>query len=240
MISVSQSLLCVIIQADQSPKNPHMPLRHTDALVEPISDLLFLPVCLSLSYLLFILFFFFLVTLCLPIFFPYVSLPSSAASIRMPSSLTARVAILCHFCFIFTPCVPFSLLQSNPFTLSSNSLGHPRVLSLFFHLSISFSLLLSVSSSLSLPLCSAHLHHIKIPLFFLQRIVQSLRDLLHSSMFSLPLSLHICLPLFLSILAELHSVRFSFSFVFLTHLYPSLSPSVFSYSIPPCRFNKTY
>ena len=128
--------------------------------------------------------------------------PSVCHPLRLPFHV-----VLCHFfCFIFSPRVPFSLLQSNPFTLSSNSLGHPRALSLFFHLSISFSLLLSVSSSLSLPLCSAHLQHIKIPLFFLQRIVRSLRDLLHSSMFSLPLSLHICLPLFLSVLAALHSV----------------------------------
>lgn len=124
-----------------------------------------------------------------------------------------------HVSFVsFSPHVsPFSRLQSNPFTLPSNSLGHPRVLSAFFHLSISLSplplllrLLLSVSS-LSLPLSSAHLQHIKIPLFFLQRIVQSLWDLLHSSMLLLPLCLHICLPLFLSVLAALHSSGVSLS-----------------------------
>lgn len=174
-----------------------------------------LPPCLSFC-LLFALYPFFVVTLWLPIFFPYVSLPSLTTSIRVPSSLTARGAILCHFVsfsrFAFrNMCPPFLRYNQTLSRFSSNSLGHPRVLSLFFHLSISFSLLLPVSSSLSLPLCSAHLQHIKIPLFFLQRIVRSLRDLLHSSMFSLPLSLHICLPLFLSLLAALHSVWFSLS-----------------------------
>lgn len=46
--------------------------------------------------------------------------------------------ILIHFCSIFTPCVPFSPLQSDPFTLPSNSLSHSRILSIFLHLSIFF------------------------------------------------------------------------------------------------------
>lgn len=75
----------------------------------------------------------------LPIVFPYVTI-----SIRVPSSQPHKwpfSVILCHSCSIFSPCVPFSELQSNPFTLFSNSLGHPRVLALFFHLSISHFLL---------------------------------------------------------------------------------------------------
>lgn len=194
IIYVSCEDLCVCdLMADQSPKNLCMPLRSADALV---GSLWTSSSSLSVSHYT-LLFIMCSVTLCLPIFFPYVSLTSFAVSIL---SQTARVAILCHFCFIFSPCVPFSLLQSNPFTLSSDSLGHPRVPSAFFH-----RLLFPLPS---LPLCSAHLQHIKIPLFFLQRIVQSLRDLLHSSMLSLPLSLHICLSVFFSVLAALHNVWF--------------------------------
>lgn len=87
--------------------------------------------------------------------------------------------ILCHSRFIFLPvCPPF--LHNNR-TLSRFS-QIPWATPAF---SPSFSICLSPSSFCSLPLCSAHLQHIKIPLFFLQRIVQSLGDLLHSSMFSL-------------------------------------------------------
>lgn len=173
-----------------------MPLRYPDALVETFSDLLFLPVCLPLH-----LAFFCSHSVFQSFFHVSLFLPSLCLSICHPLSncmCSHFVSLLLHF----HPMGPFSLLQSNPFTLSSNSLGHPRIH--FFHLSPSNCLL--VSSSLSLPLCSAHLQHIKIPLFFLQRIVQSLRDLLHSSMLFLLLTLHICLPLFLSILAALHSV----------------------------------
>lgn len=118
-----------------------MPLRHTDALVEPLSDLLFLPVCLSLSYLLFILFFF-LVTLCLPIFLPYVSLSSFATSSRTASSLTARVAILCHFVSFllhFHPMRPLFLCYNQ--TLSR----FPQIPSATPALSPSFSICLSPS-----------------------------------------------------------------------------------------------
>lgn len=159
----------------------------------------------------------------------------------LSNSASSHFVILCPFYFIFTTRAPFSVLQSNPFTLPSNSLGHPRVLFLFFHLTISCSVLLSILSSLSLPLCSAHLQHIKIPLFFLQRIVQSHRDLLHSSMLSPS-----CSP-YLSPLVSLHFgsttqhlIQPIFSFVLLTHLYPSLSPSVLYFSIPPCRYNNRY
>lgn len=37
-----------------------------------------------------------------------------------------------------------------------------------------------------------------------------------------------------------HLIQPIFCFVFLTHLYPSLSPSVFSFSIPVCLYNNTY
>lgn len=126
--------------------------------------------------------------------------------------------ILCHFCFIFSPCVPLFFTTIKPFHTFLKFPQPPPRSRLLFHLSISFSLLQPVSSSL--PLRSAHLQHIKIPFFFLQRIVQSLRDLLHSSMFSLPF-LHICLPLSLCFGSIMQCLIPSiFSFVVLTHLYP--------------------
>ena len=94
---------------------------------------------------------------CLTIYFPYVSLPSFTVSIHVPSSLTTWVAILFHFKSLllhFHPMRSLSLLQSDPFTLPSNSLGHPRVLSVFFHLSVAFSLLPPFPSLSALLTCS--------------------------------------------------------------------------------------
>lgn len=119
-------------------------------------------------------------------------LPPHVTVSILASSPSGHSVSFCAILAPFSPGVsPFSAQQSNPFTLLSNSLGHPRVLALFFHLSVS-----------SRPLCSAHLQHIKIPLFFLQRIVQSLGDLLHSSMFSLLFSPYLSPCLF--VLAALH------------------------------------
>lgn len=88
------------------------------------------------------------VTLCLPIFFPHVSSLTESSVYAVLSSTTRSPffgVIWCHFCLIFSPRFPSSLLQSNPFTLSSNSLGHPRVLSLFFHLSVFLPLVFSAA-----------------------------------------------------------------------------------------------
>lgn len=134
------------------------------------------------------------------------------------------MTILCHF-------VPFSLpfLPVCPPFLHNN-----QTLSRFSQIpwatpafSPSFSICLSPSSFCSLPLCSAHLQHIKIPLFFLQRIVQSLGDLLHSSMFSLLFSPYLspCLCFGSATQPLIHSI---FSFVCLTHLYPSKASLCFS------------
>lgn len=90
------------------------------------------------------------------------------------------------FCAILVPFSPHVSPFHNNQTLSRFS-RIPWATPAF---SPSFSICLSPSSFFALPLCAAHLQHIKIPLFFLQRIVQSLGDLLHSSMFSL----HIFLP----------------------------------------------
>lgn len=87
--------------------------------------------CLSLSH-----FILFSVTVCLPIFSPYVSHPSLTVSIRVPSSLTAGGAILCHFvsffrCFIFSPCVPFFSATIKPFHALKFPRPPPRSLLLF-------------------------------------------------------------------------------------------------------------
>lgn len=144
------------------------------------------------------------ITLC-PTVFPCLPAPRCTP---VPPSLAALVAILCHFMpFLasFSPhASPFSSITIKPFhAFLKFPRPPPRSRPLFPSV---YLLLLSVSSSRSLPLRSAHLQHIKIPLFFLQRIVQSLRDLLHSFMFSL-LPCHICLPLArLCILAAFNSV----------------------------------
>lgn len=130
-----------------------------------------------------------------------------------PSSLAPRGAhFWCHLVSLlphFLPTCPLFSSTIKPFhALLKFPRPPPRSLPLFPSVRPPSSRLLCGSSSLSLPLCSAHLQHIKIPLFFLQRIVRSLRDLLHSSMFSLPLSLRICPPplFLLLVLAALHSV----------------------------------
>lgn len=143
-----------------------------------------------------------------------------------PPSPTALLAILCHFMpFIvsFSPhASPFSSITIKPFhAFLKFPRPPPRSRPLFPSV---YLLLLSVSSSRSLPLRSAHLQHIKIPLFFLQRIVQSLWDLLHSFMFSL-LPCHICLPLArLSILAAFNSacLRLCLFNTFVSLLRPSV------------------
>lgn len=118
-----------------------------------------------------------------------------------PSSCHPRLAIFCHF-------VPFSLHflpVCPPFPHNNHTLsGFSQIPWATPAFSPSFSICLSPSFSCSLPLCSAHLQHIKIPLFFLQRIAQSLGDLLHSSMFSLLFSPYLSPCLF--VLAALRSL----------------------------------
>lgn len=101
----------LIIEADQSPKKLCVPLRYTDALVEPSSSS---SLSVSLSYLSF--FFFFghtlspnLFSICLSAFLH--------PSVCHPLSLYEWpfCVILCHFCFIFTPCVPFFSATIKPF-----------------------------------------------------------------------------------------------------------------------------
>ena len=128
------------IQPASSPKKIwHMPLRPTDPLVKTFPDLLsfFLTVCLFISHLLFIrLLLPNLYSICLCAF------PAPHPSMCHPCYLTPG-PILCNLLpfllHFLSTCPRLSPLQSNPFTLSSNSLGHPRALALFFHLSISFS-----------------------------------------------------------------------------------------------------
>lgn len=155
----------LLADSDVPFKRPHMPLRFTHQKSPRTSS--------SSPLSLFPLFLFLCCHAMSPavVFFLHMS--------PYPSWRHPWVAIRCHF-------VPFLLhfLPVCPPFLHNN-----RTLSRFSQIpwatpafSPSFSICLSVSS---LPLCSAHLQHIKIPLFFLQRIVQSLGDLLHSSMFSL-------------------------------------------------------
>lgn len=214
----------LIIEANQwanLPKPWYIPLRHTDALVEPFSDLLFLPVCLFLSYLLYrflshsISQCFFHMSPCLP--------PSPCPSTGRPLS-AARVAILCHlvsFLLHFHPvCPPFSLLQSNPFTL------FPQIPSATPAFSPSFSICLSPSLCLLFPLppslfCSPAAH--KNSSFLSPEdcsVAQGFTAFFYA--FS---------PSFSPYLSPLASLRFGSttqrliqpisSFVLLTHLYPS-------------------
>lgn len=165
----------------------------------------------------------FLVSHCLPIFSPYVP-PSSSLSVP---SQTAQGAILCHFISLLLHFHRVCALLSATIKPFHASLKFPRPPPRSLPLFPSVCLPLSVSSSLSLPPCSAHLQHIKIPPSFLQRIAQSLRDLLHSSLaLPLPLSLHFCLSLFGS--TTQFSIQHISSFVLLTHLCPSPKP--------PCVF----
>lgn len=79
------------------------------------------------------------------VFLSFVFFPHVTVSILV-SSLSGHFLSFCVILTSFSPSVsPFSTQQSNPFTLLSNSLGHPRVLALFFHLSVSLFLLLSPS-----------------------------------------------------------------------------------------------
>lgn len=152
-------------------RKPHMPL---DSLVKIFPGPFPLPRCLCLHHL-----YSSAVTSCLLVFFFLLFFSLTCRRIHphvipeWPFSV-----ILCHSHFIFSQCVPLFYTTIKPFHASLKFPGPPPR-------SRPFSICLSPSSFCSLPLCSAHLQHIKIPLFFLQRIVQSLGDLLHSSMFSL-------------------------------------------------------
>lgn len=157
------------------------------------------------------------------------------------NSASGHFVILCHFLVIFTARVPFSL-QSNPFTLPSNSLGHPRVLSLFF-------------SSDYLLLCSSFgLVFTLPPALFCSPAAHKNSSFLSPENYSVSLRFtaffYARSPTCSPYLSPLVSLRFGsttqrfikpiFSFVPLTHACPSLSPSVLSFSIPPCHYKNRY
>lgn len=189
-------------QLTKLPKTWCIPLRHTDALVETVVGPP-LPPCLSFSLLSAHYPFFFLSHTLSPNLFPICLSAFLLHRVRLWAFLSnCTSGHFVTFCVIYASFSP----HVSPFLRYNQTLSRfPQIPSA----TPAFSLPLFPSVYLllfvSLPLCSAHLQHIKIPLFFLQRIVQALRDLLHSSMLSLPLSLHICLPSFLSFLAALHS-----------------------------------
>lgn len=138
----------------------------------------------------------------------------------LASSLSGHLVSFCAILAPFSPGVsPFSAQQSNPFTLLSNSLGHPRVLALFFHLSVCLlppSLFCSPaahknSSFLSPEDCSVAWGFTAFLYVF-------------SPFLSLSVSLSLC---FGSVTLPL--IHSTFSVVCLTHLYPFKASLCFSF-----------
>lgn len=180
---------------------------------------------------------------CFLIFFPYVPLPPFAASIRMASSLTTPEAILCHFMsvlFHFLPMCPTFLGYNQ--TLSP----FPQIPSATPAFSPPFSICLSPSSSSS---SSSSLSLFPLPpSLFCSPAAHKNSSFLSPEDSSVTVGftafLYAFAPSLSPYLSPLVSLCFGsttqqwiqpiLSFVFLTHLYPSLSPSVLSFSIPSC------
>lgn len=121
-------------------RKPHMPLNSLIKIIprpSPLPCRLFLHHFYSNSVTSYLSVFFFLL---FSFFFPHVTLSI------LVSSLGGHFLSFCAILASFSPSVsPFSTQQSHPFRLLSNSQGHPRVLALFFHLSVSLVLLLPPS-----------------------------------------------------------------------------------------------
>lgn len=150
-------------------------------------------------------------------FFP----PRVSVSILM-SSLSGHFLSFCAILTSFSPSVsPFSVQQSSPFTLLSNSLGHPRVLALFFHLSVSLFLLLPPSLFCS-PAAHKNSSFLSPENCSVARGFTAFLDVF-SPFLSLSVSLSLCFGSATQPL--IHSI---FSFVCLTHLYPFKASLCFS------------
>lgn len=149
-------------------------------------------------------------------FFPHVTVSILVSSLS--GHFLSSCTILTSF---FRSVSPFPTQQSNPFTLLSNSLGHPCVLALFFHLSVSLFLLLPPSL-----FCSPAAH--KNSSFLSQEncsVAWGFTAFLN--VFSPFLSLSVILSLCFGNTTQplIHSI---FSFVCLTHLYPFKESLCFS------------
>lgn len=190
-----------------------------DSLIKIFSGPSPLPRCLLLRH-----FYSSAVTSCLSVFYFLLLVffpPHVSVSILM-SSLSGHFLSFCAILTSFSPSVsPFSVQQSSPFTLLSNSLGHPRVLALFFHLSVSLFLLLPPSLFCS-PAAHKNSSFLSPENCSVARGFTAFLDVF-SPFLSLSVSLSLCFGSATQPL--IHSI---FSFVCLTHLYPFKASLCFS------------